>query len=120
MRPASGHLELLVRRAADRQAALRDRAAALRAGAQAAAEALAREVGATRVALFGSLVRGAIHERSDVDLAVWGVPSPLEGAAADVAARACGAPVDIVFVERAPAPLARRIADDGVVLVSGG
>ncbi len=111
-------LEPLVRRAALRQEALRERSRVLRLAAEAAAQALAHELGATRVALFGSLARDAIHERSDVDLAIWGLPPQREGAAADLAARMIDAPVDLVFVERAPESLVDRIERDGVTLVS--
>jgi len=44
------------------------------AGAYRAAALLREEYGATRVLLYGSLAHGHFHERSDVDLLVWGVP----------------------------------------------
>jgi predicted nucleotidyltransferase len=36
---------------------------------------LIRYYGAKRVILFGSLARGDLHLRSDIDLAVWGIPA---------------------------------------------
>ena len=36
--------------------------------------ALAKKHGAQRLVLFGSRARGDAHERSDVDLAVYGMP----------------------------------------------
>jgi uncharacterized protein len=39
-----------------------------------AAQMLRREFGATRVVLFGSMLNQNIHENSDIDLAVWGLP----------------------------------------------
>jgi hypothetical protein len=44
------------------------------AGAHRAAALLREEYGATRVLLYGSLAHGHFHERSDVDLLVWGIP----------------------------------------------
>ena len=35
---------------------------------------LARDCGAQRLTLFGSRARGDNHERSDIDLAVYGMP----------------------------------------------
>jgi predicted nucleotidyltransferase len=57
------------RRTRDRR---RDRAWQL---ARRAATLLKEEFGATRVAVFGSLVQSRLfHLRSDIDLAVWGLP----------------------------------------------
>ena len=36
--------------------------------------ALAQQYGAKRLVLFGSRARGDHHERSDIDLAVYGMP----------------------------------------------
>ena len=36
---------------------------------------LLRHYGAKKVKLFGSLARGNLHSRSDIDLAVWGIPA---------------------------------------------
>ena len=36
---------------------------------------LMRHYGAKKIMLFGSLVRGHLHARSDIDLAVWGIPA---------------------------------------------
>lgn len=41
--------------------------------------ALAQKHGARKLVLFGSRVRGTSHERSDVDLAVYGMPEPERG-----------------------------------------
>lgn len=43
--------------------------------ARQAAEVLRRDFGATRVVVFGSLLRPSMFgERSDVDIAAWGIP----------------------------------------------
>ena len=36
---------------------------------------LMRHYGAKKIILFGSLARGDLHIRSDIDLAVWGMPA---------------------------------------------
>lgn len=36
---------------------------------------LARSYDAKKVVLFGSLTRSELHARSDIDLAVWGIPA---------------------------------------------
>ena len=41
---------------------------------------LARLHGARRLVLFGSRARGDFHERSDIDLAVYGMPEVERGA----------------------------------------
>jgi predicted nucleotidyltransferase len=38
------------------------------------AAALVRRYKAKKAVLFGSLARGELHARSDIDLAVWGIP----------------------------------------------
>lgn len=38
------------------------------------ARELVKRFGAHRVVLFGSAARGDIHKKSDIDLAVWGIP----------------------------------------------
>ena len=46
--------------------------------ARAVAKSIARELvkrfGAHKVLLFGSVARGDIHKKSDIDLAAWGIP----------------------------------------------
>ncbi len=80
---------------------------------------LARAYGATRVVLFGSLARGRAHERSDVDLAVWGLAASSSSSALDEIARILDAPVDLIRMEDASASLALRVENDGVELVAG-
>jgi predicted nucleotidyltransferase len=50
------------------------RALEARAAAVTAAQRLGERLGVRRVVLFGSLARGRFHERSDIDLAVEGLP----------------------------------------------
>ena len=63
------------RRAEERRQALADRRARALEVAQAAARLLREQFGATRVVLFGSaLHEDSFWERSDIDLAAWGIP----------------------------------------------
>jgi predicted nucleotidyltransferase len=64
-------------RQAARRRQLEERRTDAIAVARRAAEVLRAQFGATQVALFGSTLRpGAFHERSDVDLAAWGLSGP--------------------------------------------
>jgi len=108
----------LLRRARARQRAREERARELRTQVRSAAERLVNELGAERVVLFGSVARGALHDRSDVDVAVAGLSPAQETAAWDLLASTVGAPVDLVVLESAPESLRRRIESDGEVLVS--
>jgi uncharacterized protein len=104
-------------REAQRRADLAARRERSWSAARSAAAALRRSGGATRVVVFGSLVRGTFSYRSDIDLAVDGVaPSELlkawtaaEDAAADFA-------VDLVPIAAARPWVAEVLARDGVEL----
>ena len=109
-------------------ATLRRRDAALRADALRRAEAararlpevvrvLVEEFGVTRVVLFGSLRWGALHERSDLDIAVSGLASDAYWRALDRVTCAAGRAVDLVPLEEASASLRARIDADGEVLL---
>lgn len=69
--------------------------------------------GAQRVLVFGSLVSGDLHERSDIDLAVAGLP-PQRYFATLAQLLACApVAVDLVELESAPASLAAHILETG-------
>lgn len=105
-------------RDAERQAALeRHRARAL-AVAHEEAEVLRASFGARRVVLFGSLARGgAVSWRSDVDLAVWGLPAAVYYAAVGrLQALDPAVAVDVVRCEDAPPSLRAVFDADGVEL----
>lgn len=72
--------------------------------------------GATAVVLFGSLATGAVHEASDVDLAVQGLPPQAYFRAMGELATPFGSPVDLAELERAQPSLRDRIAAEGIVL----
>jgi len=73
-------------------------------------------LGATKVILFGSLLYGALQERSDVDLAVEGLPKEVYWRALMEVSDALGRDVDLVPFEEALPSLAARIARVGEVL----
>lgn len=110
---------VVLRRNVLRRDALAARAESLRNGARAGAKILAERFGATRVILFGSVARGAVHADSDIDLAVWGVLPTAQWDAGLAAEDAAGARVDLVRMESAPEAMRERVRADGVELVPG-
>lgn len=72
---------------------------------------------AERIVLFGSLARGEFSGRSDIDLAVWGVP-PAEfyRAVAFASGYSKVWEVDLVDAEDCSEALRRNIEQEGVVL----
>ncbi|MDH7486697.1 MAG: nucleotidyltransferase domain-containing protein [Anaerolineae bacterium] len=94
-------------------------AAEARAEARKLGELLVQEFGATRVYLFGSLVRdGAFHGRSDIDLAVEGIAPAQFFKAGAALARACGYRyrVELVELETVGQGMRNLILTEGVVL----
>jgi predicted nucleotidyltransferase len=81
-----------------------------------AAKRLLLDHGATKVVVFGSLATGAVHEASDVDLAVQGLPPQAYFRAMSELAALFDGPVDLVELERAQPSLRARIAAEGIVL----
>lgn len=122
IQPSSDKLSVFVAAARKRRAERQAWSAARRERgwivARRAADLLRHEFGATRVLAFGSLVRaGALHARSDVDLAVWGLPpeSYLRAVAAiNDLPEAFG--VDLVEAERCRPALLEAIEREGVGL----
>ncbi|GAB4263951.1 nucleotidyltransferase family protein [Deferrisoma sp.] len=111
------------RRAAEERAARRARAREARRRealevARRLAEALRREFGATRVVLFGSAVEARFfHERSDVDLAAWGIAEDeYLRAVSRCLAEDPRFSVDLVRAEEAPPRLRETIEEEGVEL----
>ena len=116
----AGVREHFRRRAAERDAGLDERRRALHEAARRAADRLAEDPSVTRVVLFGSVATGRADERSDIDLAVFGLaPERYFRASAD-AVEAAGVEVDLVRVEEAAESLKARIDADGVVLYDAG
>jgi predicted nucleotidyltransferase len=92
------------------------RAAALRQHLPAARRLLVERYGARRVVLFGSLARGDVTERSDVDLAVEGLdPAGCFTALADLIGL-FDTPVDLVEIERAGPSMLARLQFEGIEL----
>ena len=115
-------MDAYVRTAQTRARARRGRLEARRqvglALAQRAAALLKADFGASRVAVFGSVLKPHLfHERSDVDLAVWGLDERLYlRALAAVLDLVPDISVDLVEVEQARAELRQVIERDGVSL----
>ena len=86
--------------------------------ARQASELLKRRFGVRKVVLFGSMRSLThIHERSDVDLAVWGLnPQDYFRAVGELLAIHPAMPVDLVEAESAPTRILQAIETTGVVL----
>ncbi len=68
--------------------------------------------------VFGAAAKGALHRRSDLDIAVMGLQSTSRLAALAVTlARIAGREVDLIPLETAPPLLRFEIARDGAVLL---
>lgn len=84
------------------------------------ADILKTGFGATKVVLFGSMLSAdEIHIASDIDLAVWGLPSEKYFAALGrLLTSTQNFDVDLVRIEEAPPSLKAYILKDGLVLTS--
>lgn len=84
--------------------------------ARQAAALLRQRFGAKRVAVFGSLVDPDLfHERSDIDLAVWGMgEADFLRAVAELLRMVEEIEVDLIRWESASATLRERIQQEGV------
>lgn len=81
------------------------------------AQLLVERYGVARVVLVGSLARGDFGCRSDIDLAVEGLPpEAFFAAGAELERVAAGIGVDLVPLETASAFFREEAARDGVVL----
>lgn len=104
------------RRAESVRCARRAKAAEVRERLRPAVAALVREFGVTEVFLFGSLLSGELHDRSDVDIAVVGLGDDDYFAAVHLLATSLRVPVDLVPLEGAPETLRARVIDEGIRL----
>lgn len=84
------------------------------------AEILRTRFGVTRVVLFGSLARGDLAGRLDIDLAVTGLAVVDELRALAALSDEAGCPVDLVRIEDASPRLAAAIARDGIEFIAHG
>ena len=82
--------------------------------------AIGRKYGADKIILFGSRARGDNRERSDIDLAVYGVPTDRQGAFwADIDDLPTLLDFDIVHVDdRTDRKLVVNIEKDGIIIMS--
>lgn len=78
---------------------------------------LRNRFGAKKVVLFGSLARGEFSGRSDIDLAVWGIPpGEFYRAVAFASGYSKTWEVDLVDIEDCSQTLKGNIEQEGVVL----
>ncbi|MEC4894293.1 MAG: nucleotidyltransferase domain-containing protein [Oscillatoria sp. PMC 1051.18] len=84
--------------------------------AKEAAELLKREFGAQKVVIFGSMLKlDKLHDRSDLDLAVWGLnPRDYYRAVGKLLSLDPDIPVDLVEVESAKPHILKVIEEEGV------
>jgi predicted nucleotidyltransferase len=104
---------------AERERAERDRPALAEQAKHAATEAARRiveRVGAQRVILFGSLARGSFGARSDIDLAVVGMPLGKLVDAIAAVEDGCVFRVDVLPLEQTRPEIRAAILDTGVTL----
>lgn len=81
------------------------------------AHELYKTFGAGKVVLFGSLARGGFSPRSDIDLAVWGIPPALfYRAVAFATGYSKTWTVDLVDAEESPEAMLRNIEEEGIEL----
>lgn len=93
-----------------------------RAAALECAKVLVSRFGARCVYIFGSMVKGKLHERSDLDLAVEGVSDGeyLRALSAVTHLAPDGVAVDLVSLETAPPSLRDRVLREGEMLLVAG
>ncbi|PSB16625.1 nucleotidyltransferase [Phormidesmis priestleyi ULC007] len=86
--------------------------------ARQAAQILKQQFGAQQVAIFGSMLsRDRVHERSDLDIAVWGLDQDLYyQAVSRLLDLDPSLPIDLVEVERAKPKIRAAIEHESVVL----
>ncbi len=104
-----GYILTAQRQEQQRQEQLEHRRQQGLAGATIAAAQLKR-LGATKVILFGSLLKESLHEQSDMDLAVWGLPEDLYFKAVAQLQGIAGFEVDLVEAEDAMPHILEAIA----------
>lgn len=103
---------------AERRAAL-ERSERMAAHAPRCARLLADRFGVVRAYLFGSVVRGTADARSDLDLAVEGLPPERYFEALAALAEVTPFDVDLVRLEEAPPSLRALVLREGRALLPG-
>jgi predicted nucleotidyltransferase len=83
-----------------------------------AAANLLRSMGASRVFVFGSLVKGELRPDSDIDIAVSGLPAKVYFSAVSRASDLLGRPVDLLDLDD-DTPLVRHLLDSGELIRVG-
>lgn len=110
------YLGNMIRMAACEREAEQRRAQEARRRLPAVVRELVERFGARRVVLFGSLLSGRLHERSDIDIAVEGLAPERYWEALWRCSEALGHDVDLVPIEGASPALRETVEVDGEVL----
>lgn len=105
--------QALVARAAQEQAELERRRGEILSRVPSIVRILRERFGAARAVLFGSLVWGGFHDRSDVDLAVEGLAAERVGEAMAEASERAGCVVEIFRLEDLSRSFRERILSAG-------
>ncbi len=82
------------------------------------AAAVLRELGAREVYVFGSAARGTLRARSDIDLAVSGLPPSLFFRAMSKAADVLDRPLDLIDLDQ-DVPFTRYLKEEGELVRVG-
>ncbi len=82
------------------------------------AAAVLREHGAREVYVFGSAAKGTLRARSDIDLAVSGLPPSLFFRAMSKAADVLDRPLDLIDLDQ-DAPFTRYLKEEGELVRVG-
>ncbi len=82
------------------------------------AAAVLRELGAREVYVFGSAARGTLRARSDIDLAVSGLPPSLFFRAMSKAADVLNRPLDLIDLDQ-DVPFTRYLKEEGELVRVG-
>ena len=109
------HLKEWKRRFSEKEEEARAHAGAARRSLEEAV-AILRKHGAKRIVLFGSLCSDSFHSRSDIDLAVDGIPKGLWSRAVADLLMALNHPVDLKPLDEVESDFRERILKKGIIL----
>jgi predicted nucleotidyltransferase len=104
----------LIRRARQRRKSDEDRLSLAREAAVRVLQTLIAARAVDRAWLIGSAAWGGVHERSDLDIVVEGMPRERSGALWDQLSEACGLDVDLLRLEELEPRFRERVLSEGI------
>lgn len=110
------YAEGLITRLRARATVVQARQAELQRQAGIAAGHLADLPGVTRVWLFGSVAWGGMHEESDLDLMIEGLPAGMWSTATAIVEQHVAINVDLLRTEALEAAFVERVRREGVLI----